>query len=395
MKINSSKLGQIKGKMNLNKNCKGVSLMIGYILLVVFAIVIASIVFIWLRSYVPSEALQCPDGVSVFIKSATFDETTRELNLSLRNNGRFNIAGYFVYISNDSGQEIEVIDISQHLDSNSAGTIFANSVTFSSTGENSFKQNDESIHIFNIPEETGGPYSVRIVPTRFQEVSNKEKFVSCSNAQIKQIVNEPPEACVPDCAGKECGDDECGGRCPPDDCVASHGTEYVCEDSSGQCILTEQEEQIVYFGFESGTQGWNDPGYDSGISDSRSVVDDLGEEGGDYSWHIQDGSSSSYTQQNFDFTEYSGVRLDWYGYYIDFEDGDCIELKIDGDVVDDWGGEDCQNQVNENQWILHSIILSSTSYTFDSSVTIRFEGQMSSDYDDVYIDGINITGITL
>ena len=43
--------------------------MIGYILLITFAIVIAVVVFQWLKTYVPKEGIACPDEVSIYISS--------------------------------------------------------------------------------------------------------------------------------------------------------------------------------------------------------------------------------------------------------------------------------------------------------------------------------------
>ena len=45
-----------------------------------------------------------------------------------------------------------------------------------------------------------------------------------------EVLTRPLQACTPDCAGKECGDDGCGGTCPPG-CAAGE----FC-NPSGQCV---------------------------------------------------------------------------------------------------------------------------------------------------------------
>ncbi|MEK9206924.1 MAG: myxococcus cysteine-rich repeat containing protein, partial [Patescibacteria group bacterium] len=221
----------------LIKNKKGVSEMVGYVLLVVFAVIIGAIIFAWLRTYVPAEALNCPDGISVFIKEATFNASTLELNLSLRNNGRFDIAGYFIHATNSSAQELPTIDLSPYLNNSFGGMTFGNSVVFGQAGNicfgqggNLFKTGEQRRNIFNIPPEIGEPYSIRIIPTRFQEADNRQRFVSCSDAKVQQLVGVP-FVCVSNCTGKVCGSDGCGGSCSPG---CNPSTEFC--DAVGQCI---------------------------------------------------------------------------------------------------------------------------------------------------------------
>ena len=48
------------------KNKKGLSVMIGYVLLVTFAIIISAIVYQQIKTYLPTEDKVCPEGVSLF-----------------------------------------------------------------------------------------------------------------------------------------------------------------------------------------------------------------------------------------------------------------------------------------------------------------------------------------
>ncbi len=180
MRLNPKKGG--KGK-------KGISPLIGYVLLVVFAVVISSIVFQWLRTYVPAEAMECPDGVSLFLNDATFDDG--ELDLTMTNNGRFSIDGYFINIKNDSEQDLAVIGISEFLtDSAPDPAVGISGYVLFEGDENSFEPQDQAVHIFDLPEEYGEPYSVSITPIRRQEHRERERLVSCGNARVEEIIGE-------------------------------------------------------------------------------------------------------------------------------------------------------------------------------------------------------------
>lgn len=205
---------------------KGVSVMVSYVLLVVFAIIISGIVYQWLKTYVPKQALECPEGVSVFIKEASFDPDNSQLIITLKNNGRFNLAGYFIHGKNSSEQKLPTIDLSGYLNETQGGMIFGNSVLFEEAN-NSFSPDSEESYFFDIPSSVRQLYSIRIIPTRFQEIEGKSRFASCSNALTEQIVGEPEIECISEdisvtCEGRVCGEvnNNCGDpvTCPPNDC---------------------------------------------------------------------------------------------------------------------------------------------------------------------------------
>ncbi len=182
------------------KNKMGISVMISYILLVVFAVTISAVVFLWLKTYIPAKSLECPEGVSVFINDATFNRDTRKLNLTITNNGRFNVSGYFVNIKNNSEQELATISINDYLnEEESSATKHEGVVLFSAylKFDNDFKPENKETHFFNIPNNIGTPLSVRnigtplsvrIIPIRFQEYNEKQRIVSCGEASFSKEI---------------------------------------------------------------------------------------------------------------------------------------------------------------------------------------------------------------
>jgi len=238
---------------------KGISVMIGYVLLVVFVLIIGALVYQWLKTYVPSQGLECPDGVSLFIKEAEFDDSTSQLTITLRNNGRFNLAAYFIHATNSSDQELPIIDLSGYLNETSSGMIVENSILFiEGMGDdpNLFAPDSERDYLFDIPSSIGEPYIIRITPARYQEEDDERvRFVSCSNARAEQIVGEPEVPCEPEtCESLDynCGDwwsDGCGGTLDCEECTDPD----VC-NPSGQCVDPGAcDETCAGLGWQCGT----------------------------------------------------------------------------------------------------------------------------------------------
>ncbi len=237
-----------KGDQFFKKNRKGVSIMVGYVLLVVFAVILSVITYNWIRTYVPAQSLQCPEGVSILIKSTDYDCDKNNITLITRNNGRFDILGYFIHAANESAQEIATIDLSQYLNESFGGRKFGSSVSFVSLQDNSFRPGNEKLAMFELPAEINQIMSIQIIPTRFQEQDNKKRFISCGDSRIKQNIicgfsGESPEVeCTPNTClslNYECGvwANGCGTGtidCNQPGCDSS--TQFC--DAAGQCIST-------------------------------------------------------------------------------------------------------------------------------------------------------------
>src|SRR3989338_3622192 len=80
----------------LQQNKKGVSEMVGYVLLVVIAVGLSVLVFAYLRLYIPKGNLDCQEGINLAIDSAGLDCTKNELRLTLVNQGRFTVDAAYV-----------------------------------------------------------------------------------------------------------------------------------------------------------------------------------------------------------------------------------------------------------------------------------------------------------
>jgi len=85
---------------------KGVSIMVAYVLLIIIAITLAIFVYGWLKKYIPKQSEECDDGVALNIESYCFNHTIPgepKIDIRIRNNGLFNVNGFFIRISTDEG----------------------------------------------------------------------------------------------------------------------------------------------------------------------------------------------------------------------------------------------------------------------------------------------------
>jgi len=166
--------------------------MIGYVILITLAVVMGGIVYTWMKSYVPPEIEEgeCDEGVSLFIPDSSCDiyedEGSLQLHLTIKNNGRFNIGGYFIYAANETDQEIATIDLSRGIISGQAhlnpGVKFAG-------GKNSFLPTNKAEHLFIFDNpEFNNLTSIELVPIRWQTQDENEKVIACSSARIRESI---------------------------------------------------------------------------------------------------------------------------------------------------------------------------------------------------------------
>lgn len=212
---------------------KGVSVIIGYVLLVAFAITTSIFVYSWLKTYTPADILECQEGVSLMIED--YELANGILTLTIKNNGRFDVAGYFIRAAVNPEKDLATIDLSSRI--TSGGQRVYNSIRFSSTNENLFQVGEVKTSTFDLSD-LGEIALLEIVPIRFQEEEGRIKLASCSNKKTKEFISVSGgggESCTPDCGLNECGLDPVCGGLDCGDCLVLYGEGYTCE--SGSCVF--------------------------------------------------------------------------------------------------------------------------------------------------------------
>jgi len=87
-------MGKVKKKL-------GLSLVLSYVLLIALSLSLSTIIYVWLkRQSSIEEAPECPDGVSIIIQEYNC-LSGNEIELTLKNHGRFNISGIYIRGTDD------------------------------------------------------------------------------------------------------------------------------------------------------------------------------------------------------------------------------------------------------------------------------------------------------
>lgn len=178
-------------KIKKRKSKKALSEIMGYVLLITFAFVIGIIVYEWMKTYVPQEDINCPDGTSLSILSYQLKDNM--LTLQLGNNGDFDVGGYFIYATDSPDKELATIDLSK-ANTNDDSKLTPLGIKFGVlTGkDNSLGPGQNETDFYNITQVGGKIYSVEIIPIRWQTQNGKNLLVSCKDAEIKEQISETP-----------------------------------------------------------------------------------------------------------------------------------------------------------------------------------------------------------
>lgn len=94
------------------KNKRGISIIIGYVILITIAISLSVLVFNWLRFYVSPETEEtCPEGVSLIIQD--YSCANQKLNITLKNKGLFNISGFILRVHDRLGAKLGIYTLNK------------------------------------------------------------------------------------------------------------------------------------------------------------------------------------------------------------------------------------------------------------------------------------------
>jgi hypothetical protein len=201
MKIN------FKNKMLIKKtNKKAVSVMVGYVLLIIISLSLAAAVYAWLIHASDIEPLDsCEKGVSLIVNDYGYEEDSEKLIINLKNKGNFNISGFFIKVT-DKEDVVPYIDL---IPVDSGGNL---------EGRYDFKPSDyvplapeEIIQAnFTYDEEDGDRDTIKklqIIPyRRMENEKGIKEIVRCNNA--KRIIDIDWEKALQGAPTSSLGDDD-------------------------------------------------------------------------------------------------------------------------------------------------------------------------------------------
>ncbi len=152
-------------------------------------------------------------------------------------------------------------------------------------------------------------------------------------------------------------------------------------------------EDISYSDFESGWQGWADGGSDA----RRSSRDAAYAHEGSYAIRLRDNTSTSVmTQGAFNATGYAELEVDFWYYprSMDNSNEDFWLQLYDGSSWQTVGSWARNTDFNNDQFYNETVSIDSGSYTFSANAQLRFRCDASGNSDWVYIDEVQVRGLT-
>jgi len=144
--------------------------------------------------------------------------------------------------------------------------------------------------------------------------------------------------------------------------------------------------------FESGWQGWADGGSDC----RRSSRDANYAHGGSYCVRLRDNTSTSImTQGSFDASGYVELEIDFWFYPRSMENNEDFWLQFYNgsawQTIGSWArGSDFDNDSFYNE----TVTITSSSYNFASNAQLRFRNDASGNSDWIYVDDVQVRGLT-
>lgn len=174
------------------KQTKAVSLMVSYVLLIVIGISLALMVYYWILPQINLEEMpKCPENVALIISTYSCDSTDNTITLNLKNQGRFDIDGFFIRgTDSDNEEAIPILGLSDPENTKiTDGSYYFGAPNIAPLGPGIAYPQKTFSYSFSGGSELK---KIQIEPFRIQEDKRgKDRVVLCDTATITQEV-----ACV-------------------------------------------------------------------------------------------------------------------------------------------------------------------------------------------------------
>jgi len=167
----------------INKNKRALSEIVSYALLILIALAIGTLIFVWLLGIINDPKTEkCPeDGVSIVIREAICHDADDKVEIAIANQGRFNISGFVVKGSNNPGTKALI-----NLDPNDAPATLADVGELNIIISKDLGPGEEGYYNFSYSALTPASLSkISVVAIRNQS----EKMAICTNSLAGQDVS--------------------------------------------------------------------------------------------------------------------------------------------------------------------------------------------------------------
>ena len=210
---------------------KAQSLMLSYVILISIVIAISIGVFVWLKYAANvTPPISCKEGTSVILEGMSY--SSQGITLALKNNGRFNIGGVILTVSNDTelSSPTYLVASSKQNSGLDAGSYFFNSKL--NPGDSVYSYYSNISKALNGTSGFGGETDVNLSKMKALQIQpfiyDDRGVIVCQNSLIKQDIDVTSTLGEP---GQPPGGCQIDSDCVPGVCWQTDG---VC-DGIGQC----------------------------------------------------------------------------------------------------------------------------------------------------------------
>ena len=190
----------VKNLLRLDK--KGVSQMIGYVLLIIIAISLSIAVFAFLKLYVPPASPECPEEVKLTIDAYTCEETATsgefELTVTLTNKGLLRVYGVYIRMGDSERTYKPLINTGEHLGEEWGDLFFTGEDVggnpmngylnpYDSAKKPSQGGQTQQLYLYNETGFTNGERELEIEPIYLGEEDDNQASV-CETAIVRKII---------------------------------------------------------------------------------------------------------------------------------------------------------------------------------------------------------------
>jgi hypothetical protein len=168
------------------KQKKGLSVVVGYVLLITISLSLSILVYTWMKRQAPVATKECPDTLSIMLQEYSCTNSLKQLNLELKNNGLYNIQGLIIKGSDSASTPTKPFEFysSSPIDKIKPLNDDKNNIEYVFRDNWTTNKGVSIILTYSDSEYIDGPKRISIIPLYLDDETKKV----CSQQEIKQDI---------------------------------------------------------------------------------------------------------------------------------------------------------------------------------------------------------------
>ena len=168
---------------NIIKQKQGISEIVGYILLITISLSLSFLVYTWMKRQAPTPVIECPDTLSMILQTYSCNNISHSLNLTLKNNGLYDIQGAIIKVSKNNSNIPPIYPLNFTKSSPEGEVVAIGNIEYQFT--NNLSSTPVTLFFDYKNYSTTGIKKISLIPLY---ATKKEKII-CSQQEIQQILN--------------------------------------------------------------------------------------------------------------------------------------------------------------------------------------------------------------